>query len=297
MTDDSTARFWDRAFREQGYTGYSDRRLHEYDQPVRLSTVGRIVDKLYPAGALLGKRVLDIGCGTGDFVSLLRERGAEVTGVDISERAIERAADRFEGDAGVTLQHGDLATIELGVGKFHLITGVTVMQHIVDEAAFAECLGALNSALHPDGRLIFLELARPGVHSREVADAAGYVYLVERSLVRWLDAFHGAGFRVTGTPAFPQLGIALLRGLNLLINGIRPRRPVSSAVFAGAGARRSQTGRTGGRRFTLGVLQNVRRLILFLSWPFDHLFHLPLPPARFCHYRVFVLSKNGVTQS
>lgn len=39
-----------------------------------------------------GARVLDVGCGNGYFARLLAERGAHVTGIDISPRMIEHAA-------------------------------------------------------------------------------------------------------------------------------------------------------------------------------------------------------------
>jgi SAM-dependent methyltransferase len=43
------------------------------------------------AGCLKGKRVLDIGCGTGETCSLWLEQGADVTGLDISPCLLEIA--------------------------------------------------------------------------------------------------------------------------------------------------------------------------------------------------------------
>ena len=42
-------------------------------------------------GNIIGRRVLDLGCGSGKFTRILRDLGAIVTAVDISENAIERA--------------------------------------------------------------------------------------------------------------------------------------------------------------------------------------------------------------
>jgi SAM-dependent methyltransferase len=39
-------------------------------------------------------RLLDVGCGTGDFLLLARERGWQPTGIDVSERATARARER-----------------------------------------------------------------------------------------------------------------------------------------------------------------------------------------------------------
>jgi ubiquinone/menaquinone biosynthesis C-methylase UbiE len=43
-----------------------------------------------------GKKVLDVGCGLGRFESVIAEQGAQVTGIDISEYAIEQARRRHE---------------------------------------------------------------------------------------------------------------------------------------------------------------------------------------------------------
>jgi 2-polyprenyl-3-methyl-5-hydroxy-6-metoxy-1,4-benzoquinol methylase len=43
------------------------------------------------AGDVVGRRVLDAGCGTGYLTRQLAQRGAAVVGVDFSERMIENA--------------------------------------------------------------------------------------------------------------------------------------------------------------------------------------------------------------
>src|SRR5256885_1605136 len=49
--------------------------------------------RLRLAGALVGKRVLDIGCGEGQSSVMLAKLGAHVTGIDISPGAIEAARE------------------------------------------------------------------------------------------------------------------------------------------------------------------------------------------------------------
>ncbi len=52
----------------------------------------RLLEKL--PSDLSGKRVLDLGCGTGYFSALLQERGAEVVCADISQEMLNKARQR-----------------------------------------------------------------------------------------------------------------------------------------------------------------------------------------------------------
>ncbi|MDY6780190.1 MAG: class I SAM-dependent methyltransferase, partial [Halobacteria archaeon] len=72
-----------------------DETAEEYDE-WRFSRGGRLVDQgekesLFEIlGDVDGKSVLELACGTGRFTVELVERGAEVTGVDISEPMLRK---------------------------------------------------------------------------------------------------------------------------------------------------------------------------------------------------------------
>ncbi len=51
----------------------------------------RLFELLVEEGSLLGRRVLDVGCGTGRLAAALAERGARVWGVDPSEEMLAQA--------------------------------------------------------------------------------------------------------------------------------------------------------------------------------------------------------------
>src|SRR6266566_775311 len=48
--------------------------------------------------SLIGKDVLDVGCGTGFFVDWYLNKGAQVSGIDITEVSIERLRRDFPGE-------------------------------------------------------------------------------------------------------------------------------------------------------------------------------------------------------
>lgn len=78
---------------------------------------------------------LDLGCGSGIWGVKLAQRGWQVTGVDIVDRALERAAQRVRAaDVDVRLLHGDVTALRaadvgsgfrlvLDTGTFHGLTG------------------------------------------------------------------------------------------------------------------------------------------------------------------------------
>src|SRR5919108_4370565 len=53
-----------------------------------------VFDLLVTEGDLLGRRVLDIGCGTGRVAAALAERGSRVWGVEPSPEMAARARER-----------------------------------------------------------------------------------------------------------------------------------------------------------------------------------------------------------
>ena len=140
-----------------------------------------------------GTQVLDVGCGVGRWSCRLAARGARVTGIDVSPTMLEqarlRAATRGVLDRCRFLTQ-DLASLEL-VGRFDLILGVTVLQHILDPAALRASVARLASHLSPQGTLILLEAA-PAQHSARCNSAI----FEARQRSEYLRLFRACGLRV-----------------------------------------------------------------------------------------------------
>ena len=105
---------------------------------------------LAEAGKLKGQ-TLDVGCGTGEHVLLAAEHGAEAMGVDISDRAIERAREKAEARGlGVTLQVGDVLHLEELGRQFDAVTDSGVF-HVFADDERTVFVKSLRSALRPGG--------------------------------------------------------------------------------------------------------------------------------------------------
>jgi len=102
-------------------------------------------------GGLLGRRVLDAGCGSGEHALLAAARGADVVGVDISQRAIERARHKAaERGLAARFEVGDALSLD-GLG----LTFDTVIDsglfHVFDDAGRARYVASLASVVRSGG--------------------------------------------------------------------------------------------------------------------------------------------------
>jgi len=102
-----------------------------------------------------GDRVLDACCGTGDLALGARSRGAQVTGLDFSERMLERARTK---DPRIDWVQGDALALPFEDGSFDAATVGFGIRNVADlEAGLRE----LRRVLRPGGRLGILEITTP----------------------------------------------------------------------------------------------------------------------------------------
>jgi 2-polyprenyl-3-methyl-5-hydroxy-6-metoxy-1,4-benzoquinol methylase len=94
-------------------------------------------------------RLLDVGCGTGDFLAGMAQLGWEATGVEFDEAAVATARRH----PGVRVLAGSLAEQQFPDNAFDAITLSNVIEHLPDPlGTFAE----LKRVLAPGGRLVIV---------------------------------------------------------------------------------------------------------------------------------------------
>lgn len=104
---------------------------------------------------LIGKRVLDYGCGVGKFSRYLKARDAVVTGVDISPDMIERARAYDDGVEYVTLpKSGDLSLV--AHKQFDVALLMFVMVNMSSAAEVQTVLTSIYEQLEPGGSIVIL---------------------------------------------------------------------------------------------------------------------------------------------
>jgi SAM-dependent methyltransferase len=121
-------------------------RLEEAYRRLVLRDHVRFVARALAASTARGP-LLDVGCGGGLFLGMMRQRGLRVVGLDYSREAAGVAWRRQH----VPALAGDLECAPLRAGSFAGITMFHVMEHLYNPRAY---LAAARELLAPDGRLV-----------------------------------------------------------------------------------------------------------------------------------------------
>jgi SAM-dependent methyltransferase len=98
------------------------------------------------AAAVKGKKLLDIGCGTGSFLKLAQTLGWEVTGTEFTKATVDKLNSE-----GVNCLHGNLENPALQGKLFDLIHLNHVFEHVEDPVTLLRQAGSL---LAPGGMIL-----------------------------------------------------------------------------------------------------------------------------------------------
>jgi 2-polyprenyl-6-hydroxyphenyl methylase / 3-demethylubiquinone-9 3-methyltransferase len=127
------------------------RPLHEIN-PLRLDFIDR-------EARLAGKDVLDVGCGGGILAEAMVERGARVSGIDMSERAL-KVAQLHLLESGQSVDYRLISAEDLASGcpgSFDIVTCMELLEHVPDPQS---TVSACASLLRAGGVAFFSTIAR-----------------------------------------------------------------------------------------------------------------------------------------
>lgn len=160
------------------------------------------------AGDVEGRRVLDAGCGSGPLAADLLQRGAVVSGFDLSAGMIDLARERLGEE--VDLRVADLAgPLPYEDAGFDVVVSSLALHYLPD---WGPALAELRRVLRPGGRLV-VSVPHPAVYlfnypdrdyfaltqyseEFEFAGRTATLTYWHRPLHAMTDAFVGAGFRL-----------------------------------------------------------------------------------------------------
>lgn len=191
----------------------------KYDRGMQLVSLGRISEIKREVASFIepGQSVLEIGCGTGSLAALMVERGAEVTGIDVSENMLAVAR---ENAPRAKLLHMTATEIDrLPPGAFDAIVSTLVFSELSeDELDFV--LRATGKLLKPGGKLIVADEVRPTGLGRLAADLvrvplAALTFLLTQNTTHALKDLESrltrAGYRVGSRKSYLMGTLALVQ--------------------------------------------------------------------------------------
>jgi len=153
-----------RSLQELEYPDYYSDCFADYEQKSNSSLVlkqfeekATYFDSQFPKGG----KILDVGCATGVFLDMMKKRGWEVEGVEVSDELASYARDKF----GAKVHVMDLTREKLDSGPFHVITLFDVIEHIPDPNLM---IAACKDLLVENG-LLFLRTPTEEALLRDIA--------------------------------------------------------------------------------------------------------------------------------
>lgn len=127
------------------------RPLHEIN-PLRLEWINARVP-------LAGKKICDVGCGGGILAESIAKKGATVTGIDLSEKAL-KVADLHSLESGIKVRYELISAEELAAREaeeYDVVTCMEMLEHVPDPAAIVQACAKL---VKPGGHIFFSTLNR-----------------------------------------------------------------------------------------------------------------------------------------
>lgn len=126
--------------------------LHDIN-PLRLGWIDQL------CGGMAGKRVVDVGCGGGILAESMAAKGATVTGIDLSEKAL-KVARLHQLESGVQVDYRLIAAESLAEeapDSFDVVTCMEMLEHVPDPVSI---LAACQRMVKPGGWVFLSTLNR-----------------------------------------------------------------------------------------------------------------------------------------
>lgn len=145
--------------------------LHDIN-PVRL-------DYIQNRSELLGKSVLDVGCGGGILAEAMARKDGQVTGIDLSRPAL-LAAKSHGIQSGLLINYACITAekmAESAQGRFDVVTCMELIEHVPHPASLIRACGQLT---RPGGDVFFATINRTPVAYLLVILAAEYIFGIIR---------------------------------------------------------------------------------------------------------------------
>ncbi|HVB42314.1 MAG TPA: class I SAM-dependent methyltransferase [Streptosporangiaceae bacterium] len=222
-----------------------------------------------------GHELLEVGCGTGEFLSYAREAGHRVTGLDLSQRVAAHVSSRYP---GIDVRCGTLDSVSFDCGFFDVVAAFHVLEHVTDPIAL---LSQMAELVRPGG-LVYVRVPNLNTWYRRALGSSWWGFSLDHvghfteSSLRL--ALSEAGLRIEtlrsadSDPRYslwPVLPLLYRRGC--ILRSVGSALQPSADRQAPARVRLSEGTRVAAKRQLLATYQAYRRAATLMLTPFSSL--------------------------
>ena len=153
---------------------------NEVEPHYRSESVNRvksIIEQIIPL--IKSENALDLGCGTGFMINILKKHFINITGVDVTQAMLDKID--LSGDSNISLINGDTGSVELPRNHFDIATAYTFLDHLYNmNPTFINCYKALKK-----GGIFYADLSPNAYFWDEIKKLnpnEGYDEIIEREI-------------------------------------------------------------------------------------------------------------------
>ena len=142
------------------------RQDYHFEKPLLDSLYKKMIEFLPPSNE--NSRLLDVGCGTGDFIKHAEQVGWDAEGVDLINWG--------QTYGGLKIRIGDLACMDIPEESYDVVTAWAVLEHVRNPSLF---FNKISTLMKKDGYFIFTvpNVAAPGIRHSCHEDVPRHLWL------------------------------------------------------------------------------------------------------------------------
>lgn len=176
----------------KAYNAFGDAYLRKFkDDLIKMQPyINEFLGNFKPNG-----RILDIGCGGGDYVTYYQQMGFDAYGIDISDTMLRAASKKVSGNKLLKM---DMHNLQFEKDFFDGVSSITVLQY-TKKIKFNGILKQIYRVLKPGGKLflVMFEGISEGVEIEKYNDSAFEVYTAYYTEDELCSLLKQAGFKIT----------------------------------------------------------------------------------------------------
>lgn len=187
--------YWEKRAKKYGIrsVSYLDKVYCDYEEHLRRRAFYKTIE-IYPK-----MKILDVGCGTGNWSIDFAKKGAIVTGIDISSEMIKMAKKNAEKEKlDITFLNIAAENMNFPPDSFDLVVSITSLQHIIDLNFLKQAISNIIKVTKKEGNMLILE------NSPITKESASQFYIVCRTRQEWIDLFGEKGATLIKEKEIPR---------------------------------------------------------------------------------------------